>query len=92
MDVLGLVALEAPTPATTTRQRAVAVHRGGLEAAGRALSPFVVDGKQRWFAEPPHIQVSIIYVLSGARVPGVGDEVEVQVRYTTKTFDAVTIR
>ena len=34
------------------------VAKGGLEAAGRALSPFVSAGKQRWFVEPPHMQVA----------------------------------
>jgi alanine racemase len=85
------VALEAPTPASSTRQRAVAVARGGLEATGRALSPFVIDGKQRWFVEPPHMQVSLVFVPAGATAPAVGDEVEVQVRYTTTTFDRVEI-
>ncbi len=85
------VALEAPTPAGSARQRAVAVARGGLEATGRALSPFVIDGKQRWFAEPPHMQVSLVFVPTGANTPAVGEEVEVQVRYTTTHFDAVRI-
>ena len=65
--------------------------RGGLEAAGRALSPFVVDGKQRWFVEPPHMQASLLFVPAGATAPGVGDEIEVQVRFTTTTFDAVVV-
>ncbi|HEY7042848.1 MAG TPA: alanine racemase [Nocardioidaceae bacterium] len=85
------VALEAPTPASSARQRAVAVARGGLEATGRALSPFVVDGKQRWFVEPPHMQVSLVFVPAGARAPGVGDEIDVQVRFTTTRFDAIEI-
>ncbi len=85
------VALEAPTPAGSARQRAVALARGGLEATGRALSPFVVDGKQRWFVEPPHMQVSLVFLPAGASPPAVGDEVEVQVRYTTTHFDAVDI-
>ena len=86
------IALEAPTPAASARQRAVAMARGGLEAAGRALSPYVVDGKQRWFHEPPHMQVSLVFLPAGAAVPAVGDEVPVQVRYTTTAFDAVVIR
>jgi hypothetical protein len=85
------VALEAPTPAASTRQRAVAVARGGLEATGRALSPYVIDGKQRWFVEPPHMQVSLVFVPAGAETPVAGDEVEVQVRFTTTTFDAVVV-
>ncbi len=85
------IALEAPTPASSPRQRAVALGRGGLDAAGRALSPYVVDGRPRWFVEPPHMQVSMIFVPDGAAVPAVGDEIGVRVRYTTTTFDRVLI-
>ena len=85
------IALEAPTPASTARQRAVALARGGLEAAGWALSPYVVDGRQRWFHEPPHMQVSLVFLPRGARVPALGEEVLVQVRFTTTAFDAVVI-
>ena len=85
------VALEAPTPASSARQRAVAVARGGLEATGRALSPYIVDGKQRWFVEPPHMQVSLVFVPASVAAPAVGDEIDVQVRYTTTLFDAVVI-
>jgi len=85
------VALEAPSPAASTRQRAVAVARGGLEAAGRALSPYVVAGKQRWFVEPPHMQVSLVVVPADVVAPAVGAEVEVQVRFTTTTFDDIVI-
>ncbi len=83
------IALEAPTAATTVKQRAVAAAKGGLEAAGRSLSPFVVDAKQRWFVEPPHMQVSLVFLPAGAAVPRLGDEVDVQVRFTTTTFDRV---
>jgi hypothetical protein len=85
------VALEAPTPAASARQRAVSVARGGLEATGRALSPYVIGGKQRWFVEPPHMQVSLVFVPASVAAPSVGDEVEVQVRFTTTTFDDVVI-
>jgi len=81
------LALQAPTAASTLRQRATALARGGLEAGGRALSPFRVAGKQRWFAEPPHMQCSMIWVPDGVNAPAVGDEVDVEVRFTTTTFD-----
>ena len=84
------IALEAPAPAASTRQRAVSVAKGGLEATGRALSPFVVGGKQRWFVEPPHMQVSMVFVPADVDCPAPGDEVDVQVRYTTTTFDRVS--
>jgi hypothetical protein len=85
------IALEAPSAAATTRQRAVSMAKGGLEATGRALSPFVVAGKQRWFVEPPHMQVSMIFVPADVSPPTIGDELDVQVRYTTTTFDHVHI-
>lgn len=81
------VALQAPTAAGTMRQRATALARGGLEAGGRALSPFRIGGKQRWFAEPPHMQCSMIWLPDGVGAPAVGDEVDVEVRFTTTTFD-----
>ena len=83
------IALEAPTAATSVRQRAVAVAKGGLEAMGQALSPFRVAGKQRWFAEPPHMQCSLIWLPAGVTAPAVGDDVDVDVRMTTTTFDRI---
>ncbi len=77
------VALEAPSPASSARQRTVAAGTGVLEAVGRSLSPFTVAGKQRWFAEPPHMQVSLVRVPDGVTLPAVGDEVDVDVRMTT---------
>jgi alanine racemase len=85
------VGLEAPTAATSVRSRAVAAARGGLDAAGFALSPFRVAGRQRWFVEPPHMQVSMLFVPDGVAVPSVGDEVDLDVRFTTTHFDRVTI-
>lgn len=83
------IALEAPTPAASLRQRVVAVAKGGLEATGRALSPFHVAGKQRWFAEPPHMQCSLIWLPAGVTPPTIGDEVDVDVRMTTTSFDRI---
>jgi Alanine racemase, N-terminal domain len=85
------IALEAPTPAASARQRATSLAKGGLEATGRALSPFSVGGRQRWFAEPPHMQVSLLFLPASVEPPAVGDELPVDVRLTTTTFDAVEI-
>ncbi len=85
------VALEAPATAGSARQRAVALAKGGLEAAGQALSPYVVDGRQRWFVEPPHMQVSLLFVPAGVTVPEPGDELDVRVRLTTTSFDRVEL-
>jgi alanine racemase len=84
------VALEAPTAAATLRQRAVALAHGGLSAVGRALSPYQVGGRQRWFAEPPHMQCSLVWLPSSVSPPAVGDEVALEVRYTTTSFDHLT--
>lgn len=85
------IGLEAPTAATSMRQRAISVARGSLEAAGLAYSPFTVDGKQRWFAEPPHMQASMLFLPAGAEPPEIGAEVPVDVRFTTTTVDRVEI-
>jgi len=85
------VGLEAPRGDTRLRARAAAAARGGLDALGLARSPFWVDGKQRLFAEPPHMQASMLFLPADARVPAVGDLVDVRVRFTTTTFDRVEI-
>jgi hypothetical protein len=83
------IAMEAPAAAASARARAVSLARGGLDAAGQALSPYVVDGRQRWFVEPPHMQVSMVFVPAGATLPAAGDEIDVRVRHTTTRFDRV---
>lgn len=80
------VALQAPVAASSLRQRATALARGGLEAGGRSLSPFRVAGRQRWFAEPPHMQCSMIWLPADVEPPTVGDQLDVEVRFTTTTF------
>ena len=85
------IGLEAPGSNTSLKDRAATVARGGLDAAGFVRSPYTIDGKQRLFAEPPHMQASMLFVGASARVPEVGDEVEVRVRFTTTTFDRVVV-
>lgn len=85
------IAMSAPTPASTLRQRGIAALDGGLEALGRARSPFVVAGRSTWFAEPPHMQCSMVLAPAGAPVPSVGDEVPVRVRHTTTLVDEVVL-
>ena len=85
------IGLESPTGQGSLRARAATVARGGLDAAGFVRSPFTVDGKARLFAEPPHMQASLLLLPLGAQVPEVGDEVDVRVRYTATTFDRVVV-
>ena len=85
------IGLEAPTGDQSIRARAATLARGGLDAVGFVRSPYTVDGKQRLFAEPPHMQASMLFLPHGPRVPAVGDEISVRVRYTTTDFDRVVI-
>jgi hypothetical protein len=85
------IGLEAPTGDTALRSRAGSLARGGMDAVGRVRSPFTVAGKPRYFAEPPHMQASMLLLPSGVEAPAVGDEVEVRVRFTATAFDVVEI-
>jgi hypothetical protein len=85
------VGLEAPTGDATLRSRAATIARGGLDAAGLVRSPYTVGGKQRLFAEPPHMQASMLFIPNGTAVPDVGEEIECRVRFTATDFDRVEI-
>ena len=83
------IGLEAPTGDNSVKARAATLARGGLDAAGFVRSPYSIDGKQRLFAEPPHMQASMLFLPLGAEVPKIGDEVDVRVRFTATTFDRI---
>jgi alanine racemase len=85
------VGLEAPTGGATIRDRAARLAKGGLDAAGFVRSPFTIGGKQRLFAEPPHMQASMLFLPGGAPPPAVGDEVDVRVRFTTTSADRIEL-
>jgi alanine racemase len=85
------IGLEAPTGDQSLKARAATLARGGLDAVGFVRSPFSIDGKQRLFAEPPHMQASMLFLPSGARVPRVGEEIDVRVRFTATDFDRVVV-
>jgi hypothetical protein len=86
------IGLESPTGETSARARMSSLARGGLDAVGLARSPYTVDGRSRYFAEPPHMQSSMLFLPSGATVPEIGETVEVRVRFTATNFDSVDIR
>jgi hypothetical protein len=54
------------------------------------MSPFHVGGKQRWFAEPPHMQASMLLVPTDIEV-AIGDELTCEVRFTITAFDEVRL-
>lgn len=83
------VGLAGPTPAASLRQRVTTAGIGALDAAGRAMSPFTWAGKQRWFAEPPHQHVSMVWLPRECVLPEVGEVMTAEVRFTTSRFDAV---
>jgi alanine racemase len=85
------IGLEAPTGDHSIKARAATLARGGLDAAGFVRSPFIVDGKPRLFAEPPHMQASMLFLPHGPRVPAVGEEIAVRVRFTATAFDRVEV-
>ncbi|MEI2715087.1 MAG: alanine racemase [Nocardioides sp.] len=85
------IGLESPTGDTSLKSRAASIARGGLDAMGFVRSPYSIDGKQRLFAEPPHMQASMLFLPAGARVPHVGDEIDVRVRFTATQFDRVVV-
>ena len=68
------IGLESPMGEGSLRSRAATIARGGLDAVGFVRSPYTVDGKQRLFAEPPHMQASMLFLPRGPRVPEVGDQ------------------
>src|ERR1044072_8703271 len=86
------VGLEAAQALHGVTPRAKGVARAGLATVNRNLSPFVWAGKQRWFAEPPHMQVSILFVPADAAEPTVGDELVAHLRHTTTQFDRILDR
>ena len=83
------VALEAPKAVRGPVARAKVLALGTMEAIGRNLSPFSWAGRQRWFVEPPHMQVSLIFLPHDVVPPAIGDELDCAVRLTTTHPDQV---
>jgi hypothetical protein len=83
------IGMEAPTSAKTVRHRAIAFATGSLAAAGLALSPYTINGKKRWFLEPPHMQSSQVFLPRKEQPPRIGQEVPVELRLTTATVDCI---
>ncbi|GAA2134576.1 alanine racemase [Kitasatospora kazusensis] len=84
------VGLEAPKYVHGMVPRAKGLARAGLATVNRTLSPYSWEGRQLWFAEPPHMQVSILFLPGDSKPPAPGDELPLNVRHTTTHFDRVT--
>ena len=85
------IGLEAPTGGASLKSRAATIARGGLDAAGFVRSPYTIGGKLRLFAEPPHMQASMLFLPAGADVPEAGDVVDLRVRFTATAVDQTVI-
>lgn len=86
------VGLEAPKYLHGMVPRAKGLARAGLATVNRTLSPYSWAGRQLWFAEPPHMQVSILFLPADGKPPAPGDELALNVRHTTTHFDRVADR
>jgi hypothetical protein len=85
------VGLEAPRQLRGLQPRAKELVRCGLRAMNRTLSPFSWQGRRQWFAEPPHMSVSMIYLPGAAEPPAPGSELVAELRHTATHFDRVAI-
>jgi hypothetical protein len=84
------VGLQAPKMAKG-RERLRTVSRAGMAAFNMHMSPFSWGGRRLWFAEPPHMSVSMLIVPNGVEPPTPGDLLPARLRYTTTRFDRVEI-
>ena len=69
--------------------RAKFVRRAGLALLNRTMSPFSWQGGTLWFAEPPHMQVSVLFLPVGVTPPQVGDELAAEVSPVMTHVDRV---
>jgi hypothetical protein len=83
------IGLAAPKAVAGPLARAKVAAEAGLATVNLALSPFTWAGKQRWFAEPPHMQVSLLWLPDGVAPPAIGEYLDVETRMTTTTFDEI---
>jgi len=83
------VGLDAPRTLRGVAPRAKEAGRSGLRMMNRALSPFSWAGRRQWFAEPPHMSISMLYLPEQIEPPEPGSELTADVRYTATHFDRV---
>lgn len=86
------VGLEAPRTLRGLAPRAKELLRSGLAAVNRTRSPFSWQGRKQWFAEPPHMLVSMLYLPRQIEPPEPGTELPAELRHTSTHFDQVVMR
>jgi alanine racemase len=82
------VALASPSTRPSLRSKSIALVEGLNEMRSKVRSPFSIHGRNLLFAEPPHMQVSLLWC-DDATI-SVGDRVTCNMRNTTAQFDVVT--
>jgi len=83
------VGLEAPKTLRGLGPRVRALARYGLASANRVRSPFSWEGRKQWFAEPPHMLVSMLLFPRRVEPPWAGAELMAELRHTATSFDRV---
>ena len=83
------IGLIAPRSVHGLLPRARTLQRSGLAAINKVLSPFTWDGQRQWFAEPPHMLVSMLLLPRDTVPPEPGMELHAELRYTATRFDRV---
>jgi alanine racemase len=84
------IGLESPPSDLSTVGRIKLIAKALLAAAGVQLSPYSFHKKRLRFAEPPHMQCSLLLIGSG-QIPEIGAEIDATVRVTTTRFDLITV-
>ena len=84
------IGLESPPSDLSTAGRFKIIAKALLAASGVQLSPYSSHKKRLRFAEPPHMQCSLLLIGKG-QVPEIGADIDVTVRLTTTRFDLITV-
>jgi len=83
------IGLESPPSDLSVIGRLKTIGKALLAATGIQRSPYFHNGKRLYFAEPPHMQCSLL-LLANDKAPLIGSEIKVLVRHTTTRFDEIT--
>lgn len=83
------IGLESPPSDLSTFGRVKLILKALLIVAGIQRSPYSFHGSRLLFAEPPHMQCSLL-LFSGKTPPELGASLDVTVRHTTTRFDTIT--
>ncbi len=82
------IGLEVATPKRDFLSLVKTLTKSFLNLFGWNPSPFTWNGKKLEFAEAPPMHVSLL-TLKGKAAPEIGSQIDVDVRFTTTTFDQV---